>query len=456
MGRNLALNATDHGFRVSGWDAWDEARARFSAEGDGALRACDDLQAFVASLRRPRRVVLLVKAGAVVDQTLGRLCPLLERGDLVVDSGNEHFANTERRSADLAGRGLRFFGMGISGGEEGARHGPSLMPGGDRDAYAELAPVLEQIAAKVADGPCVTYVGAGGAGHYVKMVHNGIEYGDMQLIAESYDVLRSLGGFGNAEIADAFEEWNGAELESFLVEISVAILRKKDEETGADLVDLVTDEASMKGTGKWTVQDAQEVGVPVPTIAAAVDARVVSGSKPSRERASRSLPGPVGTVVAKSERATVLQAVRHALYASKCASYAQGLRLIQQASAQRSWGVELAELARIWKGGCIIRAALLGEIQAAFRDAPELENLLLAPAFADALAARQEGWRRVVALAVSGGVPVPATAASLAHYDSQRRPWLPANLIQAQRDSFGAHGYRRLDRDGSFHSEWRS
>ena len=455
MGRNLALNVEDHGFAVAAWDAWPEPVDEFAAQTEGIdVTAFRDLGDFVGALARPRRILMMVKAGKIVDETIARIAPLLEPGDLLIDGGNEYFENTERRARELAAKELRFFGMGVSGGEHGARHGPSMMPGGDRKAYDDLAPVLTKIAAQVSDGPCVTYCGPGGAGHYVKMVHNGIEYGDMQLIAEAYDVLKTLGGLGNAELADAFDEWNAGELESFLIEITAKIFRKKDPETGGDLIDAIRDTASMKGTGKWTVQDAQSVGVPVPTIAASVDARVLSSAYDRRQRAAEMLRGPVPGRADAIDAKALIDDVRAALYAAKTQSYAQGMQLIRAASDERGWGVDLSEIARIWKAGCIIRAGFLGRIQAAYQRDPELESLLFDPEFVQELAARQDGWRRVVTLAVDNGLPVPGLAGSLGYYDSTRRARLPANLVQAQRDFFGAHTYQRLDREGSFHTEW--
>jgi 6-phosphogluconate dehydrogenase len=451
MGRNLALNLADHGFRVAAHDVWPQASARFEAQAQGHanVSAHPALDTFVNELERPRRIILLVKAGEVVDQTIAMLAPRLERGDMLIDAGNEFYRNTERRADELARRGLRFFGMGVSGGEEGARHGPSLMPGGDRAGYDELAPMLEKIAAR-ADGACVTYVGPGGSGHYVKMVHNGIEYGDMQLIAESYDVLRSIGGFEHAQLADLFELWNGGELESFLVEISAAIFREQDPDSGGDLLDAIADAASMKGTGKWTVQEAASIAAPVPTIASAVDARVLSSMKRERQLC-RALPGPSGSAVRPSELAAD---VRAALYAAKACVYAQGMALLSSASTVHGWQLDLAEIARIWTGGCIIRARFLAQIKQAFLSAPDLSNLLLDPAVQRDVGARQEALRRMVALGALSGVPMPAHASALAYYDTLRRARLPQSLTQAQRDYFGAHTYERVDRAGTFHTDW--
>jgi 6-phosphogluconate dehydrogenase len=454
MGLNLALNLDDKGFSVSGYDAWPEPVAHMQAAARGrAIDAFHEIEPFLATLRRPRRIVMLVKAGEIVDRTIAALRGFLEPGDILVDAGNEHFTNTERRARELAPAGVRFFGMGVSGGEEGARHGPSLMPGGDRAAYDELAPILRRIAAPHADGPCVTYVGPGGAGHYVKMVHNGIEYGDMQLIAEAYDVLRTLGGLGNDAIADVFDAWNGGELASYLVEITAAVLRRRDPLGGGHLVDAILDVTGMKGTGKWTVQDAAELGVPVPTIAASVESRSISARKAERVRASTILRGPVPAAGGR-DASRLVDDVRAALYAAKVTSYAQGTSLLAAASAARDWHLDVAELARIWQGGCIIRAKLLGRIKAAYSAHPSLPSLLFDASLRDELAARQAGWRAVIGASVAAGLPVPAMSAALGYYDSLRRERLPANLTAAQRDYFGAHGYERVDREGSFHTDW--
>jgi 6-phosphogluconate dehydrogenase len=457
MGRNLAWNLADKGFSVAGHDAWPDQVAAFvqaaaSAAGPAgkSVRGCKTLPEFVASLRRPRRIIMLVKAGEVVDKTIASLVPLLEPGDLLVDGGNEFFLNTERRARELGTHELRFFGMGVSGGEEGARHGPSLMPGGDRAGYDELAPMLTKIAAQ-ADGPCVTYVGPGGSGHYVKMVHNGIEYGDMQLIAEAYDILKHVGGLSNEELADTFDEWNRGELQSYLIEITADIFRRADPEApGVALLDRVSDAASMKGTGKWTVQQAAEIGAPVPTIASAVDARVLSSQRELRAR-MQGLPGPRPSLRRDPQ---LVADVRAALYTAKTSAYAQGMALLRAASDAYGWQLKLSELARIWTGGCIIRAQFLGRIKQAFIREPGLPNLLLDDSFQRELAERQPSFRRVIALGTELGVPLPAHANALAYYDTLRRGQLPQNLTQAQRDYFGAHTYERVDRPGTFHSDW--
>jgi 6-phosphogluconate dehydrogenase len=458
MGRNLALNMEEKGFSVAAWDAWPEPVDRFVAASAGKqIAGFKDLEAFVKSIRRPRRIILLVKAGEVVDKTIGALRPFLEPGDLLVDGGNEHYLTTERRTKELGAAGLRYFGMGVSGGELGARNGPSLMPGGDREGYQELEPIFSRIAAQHEDGPCVTYVGPGGSGHYVKMIHNGIEYGDMQLIAEAYDVLKTLGGLSNAELAEVFEAWNQAELESYLVEITAKIFRAKDPEGKGDLVDMIVDATAQKGTGKWTVQEAAELGVPAPTIATAVDARALSFARADRLVAAKLLPGPDPAQAPRlgaEDRARLIDDVRAALYASKACSYAQGMNLLRVASEAHGWSLRLGELARIWQAGCIIRAKFLGRIKAAFDRDPALVNLLLDPSFRDELAPRQDGWRRVIAAAASAGVPLLTMSASLGYYDSSRRERLPANLTQAQRDFFGSHTYKRLDKEGDFHTDW--
>jgi 6-phosphogluconate dehydrogenase len=471
MGENLALNIADKGFSISVYNrstdkvdsflkrAEHEAATGLSAAGRGKIVGTRTPEEFVASLSRPRRIIMMVKAGQPVDDTIAKLKPLLAPGDLLVDGGNEHFSITERRAKDVESAGIHYLGMGVSGGEDGARHGPSMMPGGPREAYEHLAPVLKKIAAQVEGedgGPCVTYIGPGGAGHYVKMVHNGIEYGDMQLIAEAYDILRSVGGLSNAELAEVFNQWNQTELQSFLIEISARIFRTKDPEAGGsgELLDKVLDASGMKGTGKWTVQDAVELGVPVPVIACSVDARVISSNKQSRVHASKILPGPAPHPMAAAAKQHLIDDVRKALYCAKACSYAQGMQLLSVASRTRNWNLPLGEIASIWRGGCIIRARFLGRIKAAFDRDKNLDNLLLDPSFVEELEARQESWRRVTGLAAQAGVPALAMAGALSYYDMIRRERLPANLIQAQRDLFGAHTYQRTDKPGTFHSEW--
>lgn len=420
------------------------------------VKAAYSLEEFVQILERPRKILVMVKAGPPVDAVIEQLKPLLEEGDMIIDGGNSLYEDTERRTRDLESTTkLGFVGMGVSGGEEGALHGPSLMPGGTEFAYRELEPILTKIAAQVDDGPCVTYVGSGGAGHYVKMVHNGIEYGDMQLIAEAYDVLKNGLGLSNQQLQETFAEWNRTdELNSYLIEITADIFKCVDPETGHHLVDLILDSAGQKGTGRWTVLSSLELGVPIPTIYAAVNARVMSAYKDERVAAAKELPGPGETY--PGDAALFVDKVRDALYCSKMCSYAQGMALIAKASQEFNYNISLPESARIWKGGCIIRASFLDKIRKAFAENPGLPNLLLAPEFKQSILDRQEAWREVLVLANKLGIPVPAFSSSLDYFDSYRRANLPQNLTQAQRDYFGAHTYERTDkpRGEFFHTEW--
>jgi 6-phosphogluconate dehydrogenase len=459
MGRNLALNIEERGHHVAVWNREPAVTEQLLGEHPGKrLHGARTLEELVALLARPRRILLMIKAGAPVDETLARLAPLLDPDDVVIDGGNSWFEDTRRREEALRARGLRFVGMGVSGGEEGARHGPSLMPGGAPEAYALLRDVLEAIAAKTSAGPCVTHCGGDGAGHFVKMVHNGIEYGDMQLIAEAYDLLARVGGLGAGELAQVFGDWNRGRLESFLIEITAKIFAVTDPESGRPLVELVEDRAGQKGTGMWTAKVALDLGVPVPTIAAAIDARVLSSMKAERVVAAGRLAGPVPRA---SRPEGLVSDIERALFAAKVCSYAQGLSLIRAGGAAHGWGpaggaMDLAEIARIWKGGCIIRARFLDDIRAAYGRDPGLASLLLDDQLGAGVAAAQDGWRRVVALAQGAGVPVPAMSASLAYFDSYRTARLPQNLTQAQRDAFGAHTYERRDRPelGSLHTDW--
>jgi len=396
----------------------------------------------------------MIQAGPPVDQTIEKLQGLLEPGDLIVDGGNEWYLNTERRGKAVQAQQLLYMGMGVSGGEEGARFGPSLMPGGPIEAYKVLEPILTKIAAQVNDGPCVTYIGPGGAGNYVKMVHNGIEYGDMQLIAESYDLLKNVGQLTNPELAQVFTEYNKSELESFLIEITSIIFKRLDDDKQSHVVDKILDKTGSKGTGKWTVQEGAEQGISAPTIAAALDARYMSSLLAERIAASKILLGPANVPETKVNKAEFIQDVRQALYAAKICSYAQGMNLIRQTASVNHWSLNLGEIARIWKGGCIIRAVFLDRIKAAYDRRPDLPSLLIDTEFAQELNVRQVALRRVVTMAISTGIAVPAFSASLAYFDSYRRPRLPANLTQAQRDFFGAHTYERIDKPGSFHTEW--
>jgi 6-phosphogluconate dehydrogenase len=452
MGSNLARNIESRGFTVAGYDLDVAKVEEFAAESTRAVgaRAAD---ALAGMLTRPRKVLMMVPAGKPVDSVIAHLAPHFEAGDILIDGGNSHFKDTDRREADAAQHGLLYLGMGVSGGEEGALKGPALMPGGSREAWEAVAPIFEAIAARADDGqPCVGYVGAHGAGHYVKMVHNGIEYGDMQLIAETYDLFSRGLGMSAGEISDIFAEWNRGELKSYLVEISADVLAESDPDTGGPLVDVILDEAQQKGTGKWMSQDAFDVGAPIPTINAAVVARIISAQKAERVAASRVLTGPAPTFT--GNRAGLIDAARQALYASKITSYAQGMALLQIASADYDYSIDPGEVARIWRAGCIIRATLLEDIRAAFGRDPQLVNLLMDPAFSDAVGERQQAWRELVQTAVGLGIPVPAISTSLAYYDAYRSARLPANLTQGQRDYFGAHTYRRLDREGSFHTRW--
>jgi 6-phosphogluconate dehydrogenase len=458
MGRNLALNIERNGFPIAVFNRTYAKTENFLnelAKGKQAKGGKTPAE-FVQLLEKPRRILIMVKAGAPVDSVIAELRPLLEDGDIMIDGGNSLFTDTEKRVVGLQGSGLKFFGMGVSGGEEGALWGPSMMPGGDQDSYKHLEPIFVKIAAKAPnDGACVTYCGSKGAGHFVKMVHNGIEYGDMELIAEAYDLLKNVGGLNNQQLQDEFNKWNGGELKSFLIEITAKVIHFADPMgTGKDLVDLILDMAGQKGTGKWTTQTALDLGVPIPTITAAVDQRGISALKKQREAAAKVLGGPSPKPLSKDALPGFIDDVRAALYCSKICSYAQGMSMMVAANQAFGYGIPLPELARIWKAGCIIRAIFLDEIKQAFVEEPALANLLMAKRFREAVAPRQDAWRRTVATAIQNGIGVPAFSASLAYYDSYRRQRLPANLIQAQRDFFGAHTYERIDQPGTFHTEW--
>jgi 6-phosphogluconate dehydrogenase len=455
MGHNLALNMERNGFPVAGYDL-DAVKTEAFLSGPAAgkqIIGVDSPAALVAALEKPRRILMMVPAGVPVDSAIALLKPHLEAGDILMDGGNSFFLDTERRNKDLGAEGFNFIGTGVSGGEEGALWGPAIMPGGQRAAWEAVAPILRAIAAKAEDGqPCVEYMGPRGAGHYVKMVHNGIEYGDMQLIAEVYDLLGRGLGLSSAELQAVFTEWNRGELKSYLIEITAAIFEKTDPETGRPLVDLILDEAEQKGTGKWTSQNALDVAAPIPTINAAVESRILSSLKGQRLAASRILHGP--TPAHKGSRQKLIDAVRDALYASKITSYAQGMGLLRIASDEYKYDLQLGGIAKIWRAGCIIRAGLLNDIMAAYQRDPALVNLLLDEAFRSAVESRQAAWRFAVQTAIGMGIPVLALGASLAYFDAYRSERLPANLTQAQRDYFGAHTYRRVDREGVFHTEW--
>ncbi|AUC60573.1 6-phosphogluconate dehydrogenase Gnd [Cyanobacterium sp. HL-69] len=457
MGENLALNVESRGFPIAVYNRSPDKTENFMATRakDKDVKAAYSLEEFVKTLKRPRKILVMVKAGGPVDAVIQQLKPLLEEGDMIIDGGNSLYEDTERRTKELEATGLGFMGMGVSGGEEGALNGPSLMPGGTESAYQDLEPILTKIAAQVDDGPCVTYIGPGGAGHYVKMVHNGIEYGDMQLIAEAYDLLKNGLGLRNERLHEVFSEWNKTEeLDSFLIDITANIFPKKDPETGKHLIDLIMDAAGQKGTGRWTVVSSLELAVPIPTIYAAVNARVISGFKDERVKASQELKGVTSEFTGDVE--SFIPKVRDALYCSKMCSYAQGMALIAKASEEFGFNINLPEVARIWKGGCIIKAGFLGKINKAFSDNPDLPNLLLAPEFKHSMLDRQQAWRDVLMMATSMGIPAPAFNASLDYFDSYRSERLPQNLTQAQRDYFGAHTYERTDkpRGEFFHTEW--
>jgi len=456
MGHNLALNMERNGFPVAGYDL-DAAKTRSFLSGPATGKAIIGVSSpteLMAALEKPRRILMMVPAGKPVDSAIAHLKPHLTPGDILIDGGNSFFMDTERRNKELEGEGFNFVGMGVSGGEEGALWGPSLMPGGQPVAWEHLAPILRAIAAKAEDGQsCVEYIGPRGAGHYIKMVHNGIEYGDMQLIAETYDVLHRGLGLSATELHDIFAEWNTGELRSYLIEITADVFATVDEGTGRPLVDLILDEAQQKGTGKWGSQNALDIGAPLQTINAAVESRITAALKRERVNASRLIRGP--EIRYGGDRQRLINAARDALYASKITSYAQGLGLLKIASDEYRYDLRLGELAKIWRAGCIIRATLLNDIMAAYQRNPSLVNLLLDDAFRTAVESRQAAWRFVVQTAVGMGVPALALGASLAYFDAYRSERLPANLTQAQRDYFGAHTYRRVDREGTFHTEWK-
>ncbi|WP_153101977.1 NADP-dependent phosphogluconate dehydrogenase [Paraburkholderia hayleyella] len=465
MGRNLALNIESRGYAVSVFNrSREKTDALIAAFPGRQLVPAYTLEELVASLETPRRILLMVKAGEPTDATIAALKPLLEQGDILIDGGNTHFTDTIRRNKELALAGLHFIGTGVSGGEEGALHGPSIMPGGPRDAYDLVAPILIEIAAKAPDGePCVAYMGPDGAGHYVKMVHNGIEYGDMQLIAESYAVLQQVAGLSNTELAEVYREWNKGELDSYLIDITSKIFTHRDDETGHALVDMILDRAAQKGTGKWTSQNALDLGVPLPLITESVFARMLSSLKDQRVAASKVLGGPAAAsstvAVARSlatppAREAFIEAVRRALYFGKVISYAQGFAQLSEASKEYGWDLDYGTIAKIFRAGCIIRARFLQKITEAYAQDPALANLLLDPYFADIAANYQAALRDVVIAAVAAGVPVPALASAVAYFDGYRSARVPANLIQAQRDYFGAHTFERIDKPGSFHANW--
>src|SRR5437764_2238919 len=457
MGENLALNIEEHGFPVAVWNLEGEWVDRFVAKNPGRkITGTKTFEDFVRALERPRRIMMMIKAGKPVDMTVDKIAPLVEAGDILIDGGNSFFKDRQERTARLEGKGLHFVGSGVSGGEEGARYGPSLMPGGSKESWEAIRPVFESISAKSDSGPCVTHVGPDGAGHFVKMVHNGIEYGDMELIAEAYEMLRKGLGADAEELAAIFDEWNRGPLESFLIEITAHIFRVKDPETGAPLVDKVLDKAGQKGTGKWTAQIALDLTVPIPTIAAAIDARVLSSMKDERVTASKVLHGP-GEKPDIADRKQFIADVHDALYVSKICSYAQGMALIQAGSREWNWSINMREMAIIWKAGCIIRAKFLDSIMSAYERKADLTNLLLDDKFSADAQKSQSAWRRAVAFAQANGIAVPSMSASLSYFDAYRAAELPLNLTRAQRDYFGSHTYQRNDKgpDTPFvHTDW--
>jgi len=454
MGENLVLNMEGKGFRVAVYNRTVSKVDEFLAgRGKGKkFTGAHTLEEFVRSLSRPRKIMLMVKAGEAVDDFIGKLVPLVEKGDILIDGGNSFFQDTIRRNRTLAEKGILYIGTGVSGGEEGALHGPSIMPGGQREAYDAIAPILTKIAAQMPDAPCCAYIGTDGAGHYVKMVHNGIEYGDMQLIAEAYYIMKNALDMSAKELHETFARWNKGELESYLIEITRDIFARMEGETGEPLVEKILDKAGQKGTGKWTSQSALDLGIATPTITEAVFARCLSAAKDERVAASMILSGPDGKY--RGDKKAFIQAIHDALYASKIASYAQGFALLAGAAAEYKWTLNMGEISSIWRGGCIIRAQFLGRIKEAYARDPNLANLMLDPYFRERVVKFQDNWRLVVKTAKDLGIPTPAFSASLDYFDGYRRASLPANLIQAQRDYFGAHTYERVDKPGVFHTEW--
>jgi len=456
MGRNLALNIERHGYPVAGFDLDLKQRQNAAEKFSGKqMTVCASMAEFLQALESPRKILMMVPAGKPVDAVIHELTPHLSPGDILIDGGNTYFPDTERRTKELTAQGFHYIGTGVSGGEEGALRGPSIMPGGSPAAWPHVKPILQAIAAKVADGtPCCEWVGNGGAGHFVKMVHNGIEYGDMQMICEAYFLMEQLLGLSAAEMQKVFAEWNQGELNSYLIEITADIMAKTDDRTGRPMIEVILDTAGQKGTGKWTSQVALDLGVPAPTIAEAVFARTLSAIKEERVAAARLLPGPAARF--SGDKKAFIEQIRSALYAAKICSYAQGFQLMAAASKEYGYGLHFGQIALLWRGGCIIRAQFLEKIKQAFDDQPDLPNLLLAPYFREALARHHQAWRSVVSTAVEHGLSIPAFSSALAYYDGYRSGRLPANLLQAQRDYFGAHTYERNDapRGQFFHTEW--
>jgi 6-phosphogluconate dehydrogenase len=453
MGRNFLLNIADHGLASAGYDTNDQKVRALNEEGSGKkVRGVDRLPDLLKILKKPRIIMMLVPAGKAVDTVINELVPHLEKGDIIIDGGNSHFTDTNRHSEELTKKGINFFGVGVSGGEKGARFGPSIMPGGPKDAYKEVKQIFEKTSAKVNGEPCVAYLGPGSAGHYVKMVHNGIEYALIQLISETYHLMKQVLNFSNDELHKVYKEWNEGELQSFLVEIAADIFLQPDDKSGNRLIDMILDAAKQKGTGKWTSQDAMELQLPIPTIDSAVEMRDMSVFKSERETASKILNGPKPDF--KGNRKNFVDQLRNAFYLGMIVSYAQGMALIRLASKQYNYGIDLQEVAKIWRGGCIIRSRFLENIRSSYKKNSELLNLMIEPETAKLLGRLQNDLRAVITEGIKWGIPVPALASSLSYYDSYRSAWLPANLIQAQRDYFGSHTYERIDQEGVFHTIW--
>ncbi|NLU10383.1 MAG: NADP-dependent phosphogluconate dehydrogenase [Tepidanaerobacter acetatoxydans] len=456
MGQNLALNIERNGYKISVYNRTSEKTKEFletSAKDKSRIKGVFSLEELVASLKKPRKIMLMVKAGTAVDAVIDKLVPLMEKGDILIDGGNSYFKDTVRRAKELEQKGIHYMGVGVSGGEEGALKGPSIMPGGSKEAWEQISDIFIKISAKTPNkAPCCDYVGPDGAGHFVKMTHNGIEYSDMQLISEAYFLMKKLLGMTALEMKEIFAEWNQGELNSYLIEITADILGKVDDKTGKPLVDVILDKAGQKGTGKWTSQEALDIGVCIPTITEAVFARYMSSAKEERVEASKILKGPSTSF--EGDREQFLEDISKALYASKICSYAQGFDLMAKASDIYSWDLNLGNIALLWRGGCIIRAQFLEKIKQAYDENPQLKNLMLAPYFNQSIENCQAAWRSVVSTAALNGIPVPSFSSALAYYDSYRRHTLPANLIQAQRDYFGAHTYERIDQEGIFHTTW--
>ncbi|QNO14225.1 NADP-dependent phosphogluconate dehydrogenase [Alkalicella caledoniensis] len=454
MGKNLALNIESKGFSVAAFDIFTEKTEDLLSESKGKnIIGTYSIEDFVNSLETPRKILIMIKAGKYVDDTIEQLRPYLSKGDILIEGGNSFFEDTIRRNRELEAEGIRFIGAGVSGGEEGARNGPAIMPGGQKDAYSLVEPILVSIAAQVDGEPCCTYIGSDGAGHYVKMVHNGIEYGDMQLICEAFSLLKNVLGLSVKELHEVFAQWNKGELDSYLIDITQDIFTKYDPETGKPMIDIILDRAGQKGTGAWTSKNALDLGIATPTITQAVFARCISAIKDERITASKLLKGP-SVVSYKGDKGELIEAIRKALYASKICSYAQGFAILKGASEEYKWDLNYGSLAMIFRGGCIIRAQFLNKIKEAYDNNPELPNLMLDPYFKNILESYQEALREVICVGVKHGIPTPALSSALAYFDSYRSEILPANLLQAQRDYFGAHTFERVDKEGTFHYKW--